>query len=115
MAEVGKEFIIRLDVGDAELVGGLWGIGAGEDIMERVGGTFEGITKGDFHQAVVAALVQLHTITKSVSEEIASSASSTSRTFLSPRYYLASIHNFMAYVNTKQEEIKDEQLHDNAG
>ena len=102
-------------MGDAGLVGGLWGIGVGEDIIERAEGAFEGIAKGGFHQAVVAALVQLHTITESVSEDTASSASSTSRTFLSPRDYLASIHNFMACVNTKQEEIKDAQLHVNAG
>jgi dynein heavy chain 1 len=115
MAEVGKEFTIRLDMGDAELAGGSWGIGAGEDIMERVEDAFEGIAKGGFHQAVVAALVQLHTITKSVSEETATSASSTSRTFLSPRDYLALIKNFVSCLNTKREKIEDEQLHVNAG
>jgi len=115
MAEVGKEFTIRLDMGDAESVGGSWGIGAGEDLMERVGGAFEGIANGGFHQAVVAALVQLHTITKDVSEEAASSASSTGRTFLSPRDYLALIHNFVTCVNNQREKIEDEQLHVNAG
>ena len=85
MAEVGKEFTLRLDMGDAESIGGSWGIGAGEDLMARVEGAFEGVSTGGFHQAVVAALVQLHTITKEVSEEVAASASSTSRTFLSPR------------------------------
>eukprot|EP00580_Thalassiosira_gravida_P013013 CAMPEP_0201649336 /NCGR_PEP_ID=MMETSP0493-20130528/39238_1 /ASSEMBLY_ACC=CAM_ASM_000838 /TAXON_ID=420259 /ORGANISM="Thalassiosira gravida, Strain GMp14c1" /LENGTH=1668 /DNA_ID=CAMNT_0048125185 /DNA_START=87 /DNA_END=5093 /DNA_ORIENTATION=- len=115
MAEVGKEFTIRLDMGDAESVGGSWGIGAGEDLMVRVEDAFEGISKGGFHQAVVAALVQLHTITKEVSEEMASSASSTSRTFLSPRDYLALIHNFVTCVNNQREKIEDEQLHVNAG
>jgi len=115
MAEVGKEFTIRLDMGDAESVGGSWGIGAGEDLMTRVEDAFEGIAKGGFHQAVVAALVQLHTITKEVSEETAASASSTSRTFLSPRDYLALIHNFVTCVNNQREQIEDEQLHVNAG
>ena len=115
MAEVGKEFTIRLDMGDAESVGGSWGIGEGEDLMARVEGAFEGIASGGFHQAVVAALVQLHTITKTVSEETASSASSTSRTFLSPRDYLALINNFVTCVNTQRETIEDEQLHVNAG
>ena len=115
MAEVGKEFTIRLDMGDAESVGGSWGIGAGEDLMVRVEDAFEGIAKGGFHQAVVAALVQLHTITKEVSEETASSASSTGRTFLSPRDYLALIHNFVTCVNNQREKIEDEQLHVSAG
>ena len=90
MAEVGKEFTVRLDMGDAESVGGSWGIGKGEDLMAL---PFEGISKGGFRQAVVAALVQFHSITKNVSEE--APASSTRRTFLSPRDYLALIHNFV--------------------
>ena len=93
MAEVGKEFTVRLDMGDAESVGGSWGIGEGEDLMARVEDAFEGVAKGGFRQAVVAALVQLHSITKNMSEE--ASASSTGRTFLSPRDYLALIHNFV--------------------
>lgn len=84
LSEVGKEFTMRLDMGDAESVGGSWGIGAGQELMARVEEAFEGSSQG-FHQAVVAALVELHTITKKVSEEEASSASSISRTFLSPR------------------------------
>lgn len=115
MAEVGKEFTIRLDMGDAESVGGSWGIGEGEDIMTRVGDAFEGVAKGGFHQAVVAALVQLHTITKEVSEGAASSASSSSRTYLSPRDYLALISNFVTCVNNQREQVEDEQLHVNAG
>lgn len=85
MSEVGKEFTISVDMGDAESVGGSWGIGAGQELMARVEEAFEGASQGGFHQAVVAALVELHTITKNVSEEEASSASSMSRTFLSPR------------------------------
>jgi dynein heavy chain 1 len=84
LSEVGKEFTMRLDMGDAESVGGSWGIGAGQELMSRVEEAFEGSSQG-LHQAVVAALVELHTITKKVSEEEASSASSISRTFLSPR------------------------------
>lgn len=114
MAEVGKEFTIRLDMGDAESVGGSWGIGAGEDLMSRVEEAFGGLAKGGFHQAVVAALVQMHTITKNVSDD-AEAASCTNRTFLSPRDYLALIHNFVTCVNTQREKIEDEQLHVNAG
>ncbi|KAL7555016.1 hypothetical protein ACHAWF_018608 [Thalassiosira exigua] len=115
MAEVGREFTLRLDMGDAESAGGSWGIGEGESLMVRVEDAFEGIAKGGFHQAVVAALVQLHTTTKAVSEEAASSASSTSRTFLSPRDYLALIHNFVTCVTESREQIEEEQLHVNAG
>ncbi len=115
MAEVGREFTMRLDMGDAEAVGGSWGIGAGEELMTRVEDAFDGVAKGGFRQAVVAALVQLHTITKELSEEAASSASSLSRTFLSPRDYLALINNFVTCVNQRREEIEDEQLHVNAG
>jgi len=65
-------------------------------------------------KAVVAALVQLHNITKSVSEEETSSVSS-GRTFLSPRDYLALIHNFVTCVNDQRGKVEDEQLHVNAG
>jgi dynein heavy chain 1 len=116
MAEVGREFTMRLDMGDAESAGGSWGIGAGEDIMLRVEEAFGGLTKGGFHQAVVAALVQLHTITKSVSDDAAAlSSTNMGRTFLSPRDYLALIHNFVTCVNNQREKIEDEQLHVNAG
>ena len=115
MAEVGREFTTRLDMGDAEAVGGSWGISAGENLMSRVEDAFDGVAKGGFHQAVVAALVQLHTITKELSEEAATSASSLSRTVLSPRDYLALINNFVTCVNHRREEIEDEQLHVNAG
>ena len=115
MAEVGKEFTSRLDMGDAESIGGSWGIGAGEDLMTRVEEAFEGVSKGGFHQAVVAALVELHNITKEVSEQVAASASSTSRTYLSPRDYLALIHNFVACVNHHRGEVEEEQLRVNAG
>ena len=35
MGEVGKEFTMKLDMGDAESVGGSWGIGDGEVLMEK--------------------------------------------------------------------------------
>jgi dynein heavy chain 1 len=50
MAEVGKEFTIRLDMGDSESVGGTWGMGAGADLMVQVEEAFEGQPKGGFHQ-----------------------------------------------------------------
>ena len=65
-------------------------------------------------KAVVAALVQIHNITKNVSEE-QSSLASTGRTFLSPRDYLALIHNFVTCVNDMRGKVEDENLHVNAG
>jgi len=115
MAEVGKEFTMKLDIGDSESVGGSWGIGDGEMIMNAVSGAFEGVSSGGFRQAVVAALVDIHEITKRVADECALSSSSTCRTFLSPRDYLALIHNFVSCVNKLREQVEDQQLHVNAG
>lgn len=115
MSEVGKEFTSRLDMGDAESVGGSWGIGAGEELMAKVAGAFEGVSAGGFHQAVVAALVELHTITKEVSEQVAASASSASRTYMSPRDYLALINNFVTCLNHQRGQVEEEQLRVNAG
>jgi dynein heavy chain 1 len=115
LAEVGKEFTLRLDLGDAEAVGGAFGIGAGDDLMERVGDVFEGAAQGGLRQAVVAALVELHRITKETADEVGSSASSSTRTFMSPRDYLALIQNFVTCLNNRRETVEDEQLHINAG
>ena len=57
----------------------------------------------------------MHNITKSTAEECAELSSSTCRTFLSPRDYLALIQNFVKSVNNLREEIEDEQLRVNAG
>ena len=113
MAEVGKEFTMRLDMGDSEHVGASWGIGDGESIMNVVSEAFSGT--GGLRQAVVAALVEMHRITKETAEECASSSSSACRTYLSPRDYLALIHNFVSCVNKQREKVEDEQLHVNAG
>jgi len=115
MGEVGKEFTMKLDMGDAESVGGSWGIGDGEVLMENVAGAFEGVASGGLRQAVVGALVEMHSIVKSMADEVAHAASSVSRTFLSPRDYLALIRNFVDCVNFRREEVEDEQLHVNAG
>jgi dynein heavy chain 1 len=115
MAEVGKEFTLRLDMGDTEAVGGSWGIGGGEALMQQVEDVFEGGGRGGLRQAVVAALVSLHQIAKTTAEEIAKEASSITRTFLSPRDYLALIQNFVSCLNTRRERVEDEQLHVNAG
>jgi dynein heavy chain 1 len=115
MGEVGKEFTLRLDIGDAESVGGSWGIGDGEDLMNRVASVFEGGTSGGLRQAVVAALVELHHIAKETAEENAAEASSITRTFLSPRDYLTLIQNFVSCLNKRREEVEDEELHINAG
>ena len=53
MGEVGKEFTLKLDMGDAESVGGTWGTGEGETLMDLVSDAFEGTISGGFRQAVV--------------------------------------------------------------
>jgi dynein heavy chain 1 len=115
MAEVAREFTVRLDMGEAEAAGGSWGIGAGEHLMKDVQGVFEGANLGGLRHAVVAALVNLHTIAKETAEMSASEATSVTRTFLSPRDYLALIQNFVACLNDRREKVEDEQLHVNAG
>jgi dynein heavy chain 1 len=115
LAEVGKEFTLKLDLGDTEAVGGAWGIGEGESLMQRVDDVFEGASKGGLRQAVVAALVDLHRITKETADEVGSAASSVTRTFMSPRDYLALIQNFVSCLNTRRESVEDQQLHINAG
>lgn len=114
MGEVGREFTLRLDLGDAESVGGTWGIGEGEALMERVADVFEG-NSGGLRQAVVAALVDLHIVAKETAERTARDPSSITRTFLSPRDYLTLIQNFMTCLSQRREEIEDQQLHTNAG
>jgi hypothetical protein len=49
MAEVGREFTMRLDFGDAESTGGAFGIGAGEELMTKVE-AFEGVSSGGFRK-----------------------------------------------------------------
>jgi dynein heavy chain 1 len=115
MGEVGKEFTLQLDMGDAESIGGSWGIGEGEELMKRVGEVFEGASEGGLRQAVVAALVDLHLIAKETAEAAAAEPSSITRTFLSPRDYLTLIQNFVTCLNKRREQVEDEQLHVNAG
>jgi dynein heavy chain 1 len=115
MGEVGREFTSKLDMGDAEAVGGTWGIGDGDALMQRVAAAFEGVSDGGLRQAVVAALVELHQITKRTADDAGASESSASRTYLSPRDYLALIQNFVSCVNSRREAVEDEQLHVNAG
>jgi dynein heavy chain 1 len=50
MAEVGREFTMRLDFGDAESTGGAFGIGAGEELMTKVEEAFEGVSSGGFRK-----------------------------------------------------------------
>jgi dynein heavy chain 1 len=114
MAEVGREFTLRLDMGDAEGVGGTWGTGDGEVLMNRVAEVFGGHSTS-LRQAVVAALVEIHLIVKACADEAASSPRSVTRTFLSPRDYLTLIHNFVTSLTKRREEVEDEQLHVNAG
>ena len=114
LGEVGKEFTLKLDMGDAESAGGSWGIGEGEALMERVAAAFDG-NSGGLRQAVVAALVEFHNIAKVTAEGAAGEASSITRTFLSPRDYLTLIQNFMRCLDSRREEVEDQQLHTNAG
>lgn len=113
MAEVGREFTQKLDMGDAESVGGAFGIGDGEDLMKLVAHAFDG--NSGLRQAVVAAMVSLHRIAMVTADEAALEPSSIARTFLSPRDYLALIQNFVSCINDRREEVEDEQLHVNAG
>jgi len=115
MGEVGKEFTSKLDMGDAESVGGSWGIGDGELLMEQVSAAFDGRNTGGFRQAVVASLVNIHNISKDMANECAQSSSGGCRTYLSPRDYLALISNFVSNLNKLREKVEDEQLHVNAG
>jgi dynein heavy chain 1 len=102
-------------MGDAESVGGTWGVGDGEALMEQVAAAFGGATHGGLRQAVVAALVEMHNITKTTANKVGHEASSTCRTYLSPRDYLALIQNFVTCVNARRAEVEDQQLHVNAG
>ena len=111
MAEVGKEFTIKIDMGD--LGGYSYGLGEGAALMDRVSEVFDG--NGGLRQAVVAALVDLHLIAKKTAEDASTQPSSVSRTFLSPRDYLTFIQNFVSCLNKRRAEIEDEQLHVNAG
>ena len=115
MGEVGKEFTLKLDVGDAEAIGGTWGIGQGESLMDRVAAAFEGSAAGGLRQAIVAALVELHQTTKDTADDVGGSESSSCRTHLSPRDYIALIQNFVSCLNKRRETVEDEQLHINAG
>jgi len=115
MGQVGKEFTMKLDMGDAESVGGSWGYGDGQLIMDKVTAAFDGSQGGGLRQAVVAALVDVHRIAMEKAEESASYSKSSCRTYLSPRDYLALIHNFVKSITTLREKVEDEQLHVNAG
>lgn len=115
MAEVAREFTSRLDMGDSEAAGGSWGIGSGERLMKEVQGAFDGASLGGLRHAVVAALVNLHQVAKDTAELSAAEATSATRTFLSPRDYLALIQNFVSCLNDRREKVEDEQLHVNAG
>jgi dynein heavy chain 1 len=113
MAQVGKEFTVRIDMGDSEAEGGSWGMGDGEELMKNVADVFDG--SGTMRQAVVAALVAIHDIARSTAETAANETRSIARTFLSPRDYLALIENFVSCLNKRREQVEDEQLHVNAG
>ena len=115
MGEVGKEFTMKLDMGDAEGAGGSWGIGDGEHLMEQVSAAFDGVNTGGFRQAVVASLVSIHDIATVMADECAQSSSGGCRTFTSPRDYISLIHNFVSNLNKLREKVEDDQLHINAG
>lgn len=115
MGDVAKEFTLRLDVGEAELSSGTWGIGEGQELMDAVKDVFDDPGRGGFRHAVIAALVAIHECAKDTSEENAMLASSNTRTYLSPRDYLALIHNFVSTVRTRRDHVEQQQLHVNAG
>jgi dynein heavy chain 1, cytosolic len=111
MAEVGKEFTQKLDLGDEGT--SPFGIGDGEALMKLVQSAFSG--DHTLRQAVVAALVGVHRSAIATTEAAASEASSITRTFLSPRDYLTFIQNFVSCLNSSREKVEDQQLHVNAG
>ncbi len=115
MGQVGKEFTMTLDIGDADSEVGTWGMGPGQHIMDEVATVFEGSLSGGLRHAVVAALVQIHKTAKEIAEQIAVVSNASTRTFMSPRDYLALIHNFVSCVRKMREQVEDEQLHVNAG
>lgn len=115
LGEVAKEFTLKLDLGETENVGGVYGIGDGALIMNEVSSIFDGNAESSLRHAVVAALVDIHKIAKMTAEEWAKTVSNTSRTFMSPRDFLALIHNFVSCVRKLREQLEDEQLHVNAG
>jgi dynein heavy chain 1, cytosolic len=115
MGEVGREFTSKIDLSDAESVGGSWGIGDGKLIMDKVSEAFEGYVSCGLHQAVVAALVEIHETAKHIADECANSSSIVTRTYLSPRDFLSLIHNFITCTKKIREQVEDEQLHVNAG
>ena len=51
MAEISKDFTNMLDMGDAEAVGGSWGIGEGEILMNQVENAFKGLPGYGLRQA----------------------------------------------------------------
>lgn len=115
LGEVGKEFTKTLDMGDSENSGGSWGIGDGEVIMNEVGSVFDSNSTNGIRHAVVAALVHIHNTAKQIANDTAGIHNSESRTFVSPRDFLALIHNFVANARKMREQIEDQQLHVNAG
>ena len=115
MAEVARDFTLRLDMGDTESSGGTWGIGNGEALMNQVEAVFPESVRGSLRQAVVAAVVRMHQIAKETAEEVASLPSTITRTFLSPRDFLALIENFKSCLNERRSRVEDEQRHVNAG
>eukprot|EP00979_Chaetoceros_neogracilis_P014654 scaffold4802_cov267-Chaetoceros_neogracile.AAC.39 len=115
LGEVGKEFTMTLDMGDAEIAGASWGIGDGKVIMDEVSSIFQGNTAHGLRHAIVAALVDIHKTSKNTAAECAMASSTASRTYVSPRDFLALIHNFVSSVRKMREQIEDQQLHVNAG
>ena len=115
LGEVGKEFTMTLDIGDAGSAGASWGIGDGEAVMNEVSSIFEGHAANGLRHAIVAALVDIHNTSKKTAEESAMTSSNASRTYISPRDFLALIHNFVSSVRNMREQIEDQQLHVNAG
>ena len=104
-----------MDMGDSEIDGGSWGAGEGQELMEKVKDVFEGSNLGSIRHAVVAALVSFHQTSKETAEEAAADPSTSTRTFLSPRDYLALIENFVKCLSDRREKLEEDQLHINAG
>eukprot|EP00559_Dactyliosolen_fragilissimus_P007927 CAMPEP_0184869058 /NCGR_PEP_ID=MMETSP0580-20130426/32666_1 /TAXON_ID=1118495 /ORGANISM="Dactyliosolen fragilissimus" /LENGTH=2586 /DNA_ID=CAMNT_0027370293 /DNA_START=1 /DNA_END=7761 /DNA_ORIENTATION=+ len=113
MAEVCQELTSSLDTSAAESVGGIWADDGHHEILKNmVPETFDQVSVVGFRQTLVAALVKMHIITRETCAQVSSASNSL---YLSPRDYLALLHNFESNVKRLQIKIEDNQTHVNAG
>jgi len=114
LAQVGFEFTSHLDLGPSETE---YKIGSADalTLLEAVEGIVDvGSASPTLRQAVVSALVHMHSSVKRLIERMAR-ATPGRRHFLSPRDYLDLIRQFVAVINEKRSQLEEQQLHINVG